>query len=624
MFRSSNKNRSAAQTHMNRAERSGPAATYLSIFAVTVFSSAAICCSCLLLGLGMMDISFFYNYFEHPVLFLLNWLPVLIIQTAFLCVFNRQWVSFLCTSVIFIAASVGDFFKLKFRNEPFLFSDLSSVGTALRVANHYDMTPNLRLILAVLLIILGSLFLGFFIHQRMNLRARGILLFLIALSLYPLWRNVYSNEELYNSGLTGSSQVIPGWTQQQQVSKGFIYQFIYSIKDTYSGESYNEAEAAVLLESEDTGDSRIPDNKRVNILAFQLEAFCDLTELGISGIRDDVYEGFHQLQKEGISGQQITSVFAGGTVFTERCFLSGNYKMPEYRKPALTYVWFLRNQGYMTTGSHPNHQAFYNRGNVMSYMGFQEYWFTENRYQTQLADLTNPWLCDHILIPEATQDFISKCRDGNSVFSFNVTIQGHSPYSSDQYEYDQQYWNGDSYSAETQYILNNYLGSVKETSDLLLQVSNELRSLDVPTVLMFYGDHKPWLGDGNSVYKELGIDLNVHDAETLLNRFSTPYVIWANPAAQTMLETEFSGSGPLISSGYLMNVLFQALGWEGNSVMRFTDRVLTSLPVINTDGFYYEDGQFTSQLSENGSLLLQQYDNLMYYISTHPELVPSA
>ena len=41
----------------------------------------------------------------------------------------------------------------------------------------------------------------------------------------------------------------------------------------------------------------------------------------------------------------------------------------------------------------------------------------------------------------------------------------------------------------------------------------KVNDLDEPCVVVAFGDHKPWLGEENSVYEMLGIDLDVSDLE---------------------------------------------------------------------------------------------------------------
>ena len=81
-------------------------------------------------------------------------------------------------------------------------------------------------------------------------------------------------------------------------------------------------------------------------------------------------------------------------------------------------------------------------------------------------------------------------------------------------------------------ILANYLGSVMDTQEHLSELVDALRESDEPVVLIVFGDHKPWLGNGNSVYEALGVNLDTSTEEGFYNYWSTRYLIWANDAAK--------------------------------------------------------------------------------------------
>ena len=133
-------------------------------------------------------------------------------------------------------------------------------------------------------------------------------------------------------------------------------------------------------------------------------------------------------------------------------------------------------------------------------------------------------------------------------------------------------------------------------------------------MLVFYGDHNPWLGDGNAVYDALGMNLDVSTEEGFYNYYSTRYLIWANDAAKEALGSGFVGEGPAISPNYLMTLLFDLCGWEGPAYLQATREVMARVPVINTPtGLYVENGVLTDTLSREGQTLVDQYRKLQYY-----------
>ncbi len=582
-----------------------------------IVSSAGICILTLLLGIGMFDVQLFLDTFRRPLIFLLNWMPILLLQVFFYAILGRQWLAFLLNSLIFVTASVGDFFKLKFRSEPFVFSDVSMVRAAIEVSGTYDLTPNTRILLSVLMVLGGTVFLylsdKLLRKKHLGWSTRIICVLTVLFSSVCLWKTVYTNDSLYSSQKTSPVRAVLLWEQQRQAAKGFVYQFLYSIHDSAQREPAGYSSEAAVRALSSFSEYDVPESKKVNILVLQLEAFCDLTGLGITGIDPDAYRAFHQLQNESISGTLVVNVFAGGTVDTERCFLTGSYNLFEYRHNTPSTVSWFNDQGYITVGSHPNVSFFYNRENVNRYLGFSDYWYMNNHYAKLLPEGDNGWFSNPVLFSEFQKQFIELIESGEHVFSFNVTLQGHGPYDIDCDRFTTKLWHGESTESASR-CLNNYLNSVMETGELLWALVSELQDLDEPVVLVLYGDHKPGLGNGSSIYEELGINLNSDTEIGFLNRYSTPYLIWANNTTKQLIGNDFQGQGPTISSGYLMNLLFNQLGWAGSPFLQFTNSVMERIPVISSNDYYYENETFVKELSSEGQLLMDKYEFVQYYL----------
>lgn len=581
---------------------------YLWNYGLLAVSAAGICCLTLFLGIGMGSYELLRDYFRHPLIFLLNFLPVCMLELLLYCLVNRAWISFLGTCAVFVTASVGNYFKLKFRDDPFMFSDITAIHTALGVSANYNITLTKRIAACLLCVVIGTLLLFFFVRGRASGRARAAIAAVIALSVWPLWKLVYSDDYTYNVKTANFEHASRWEARDVFISKGFVYPFIYSISSAIDTppDGYDEAEAESVLSA--YSDSDIPEDKKVNILAIQLEAFSDLTTAGLEGI-EDVYVDYHALEAESYTGNLLTNVFAGGTIDTERCFLTGFAELKDYRSTTNSYVWYLREQGYTANGSHPCLRTFYNRYNVNGYLGFEDYLYTEEYYE-KYGYPTSP---DDDLFPEMLSLFKSDIASGKDVFSFNVSYQGHGPYSSEELIWGEELWSGD-VSEYSYYIINNYLGSVKNTIENLCALKDELEAMDEPVVLLVYGDHKPWLGDGSLCYTELGISLDRSTTEGFRNYYTTRYLIWANDAAKEICGSSFTGQGPDISPCYLMNELFSLLGWEGTAYMKFMNGVQTELPVINTFGFYLIDGEVRDSISGSRLETAQLVERVQYYM----------
>lgn len=571
-----------------------------------IMSAAGICTLTLMLGVGNVGKPLFFDYLGHPLVFFLNFLPIFLFELLIYCLANRSWIAFLVSSLVFVTAGVGNYFKLMFRDDPFMFSDISAIHTALGVSSNYNITLTKRIVICLACVIIGTLLLFFLVRGSIGGRARAITALAVILSIWPLWKTVYTSSDIYDVR-TENFEHANRWTANDvYCSKGFVYPFIYSIRTTMDlpPDGYDETEAEAALAA--YSDSDIPKDKRVNIVAIQLEAFSDFTLLGLEGI-EDIYAPYHELERESYAGDLVTNIFGGGTIDTERCFLTGYTQLKDYRQNTNSYVWYLREQGYTANGSHPCLRGFYNRYNVNRYLGFEDYLFTEQYYEKY----SYPFALDNNLFPEILAHFKSDVASGKDVFSFNVTYQGHGPYYSEGLAYDEPFWNGD-VSDYSYYVVNNYLGSVKDTIERLCELKDELEAMQEPVVLLVYGDHMPWLGDNNTAYTELGVNLDTSTLDGFLNYYSTRYLMWANSAAKAVAGNDFVGEGPMISPCYLMSELFAQLGWEGPAYMKFMNDIQKDLPVINTNGYYILDGKVANSLSgalldENSAVNAEQY-----------------
>ena len=217
-------------------------------------------------------------------------------------------------------------------------------------------------------------------------------------------------------------------------------------------------------------------------------------------------------------------------------------------------------------------------------------------------------------------DRLEQLEQDAPLFSFSVTYQGHGPYG------DRECWWGEPEDFFTnpglddasRYILSNYLGSVMDTQKHLTAMVDAFRASEEPIVLVVFGDHKPWLGNGNSVYQDLGIDLSQETEESFYSYWSTPYVIWANGAAKAVLGRDIAGKGPDISPCFLMNVLFEQLGWTGDAYMQAVDQCRTELPVIHSSGACLTaDGTLARDLTEDQRALVRRFESLGYYRVRH-------
>lgn len=592
--------------------------TWFNIWNVAslLVSSAGITVLSLLLGLGMFELRLFFDYFTNPLFFLLNWIPVLLLQAFLYGLTRRHWIAFLITGVIVLGASAGSFYKLRFREEPLLFSDFFILGAALDVAGEFDLTPNTRLILTAVALPCGTLILFFFAKGRPALRTRLLLCLGSAVAAGLLWVTIYSDDDFYTNVAVNTNHIRAKlWNEQIFVSKGSVYPFLHSI--TYAIESppegYSEEETAEMLAA--YPESEIPDDRRVHLLVFQLESFCDYTQFGIQGLQPGFYDYYHELEAESYTGDLIVDIIGGGTINTERCFLTGTTRLFTYSAPADSYVRLLREHGYTALSNHTHYGSFYSRTGVNAYLGFESFRCSNNYYEKLIEGIPDHWMTDAVLFPCVLDEFHEHAAQGETVFSFTVTTQGHGGYLAVPYEGPEVFWSAEGCSEDALTEVNTYFSKIADTQVQLAAMIDSLRYDPEPVAVLIYGDHQPRLSRCDEFYALAGLDFSAEKTDSMVDSYTTRYLIWVNEAARELLGSDLVGEGPTVSPTFLMDVVFEQLGWRGNAFMQLEREARSQISVINDNGFYLTSSSgVTSTLTDEEAALLRKLEYAQFYV----------
>ena len=539
-----------------------------------------------------------------PALFLLNLLPALLALLVLWLAFGQAWLAELVVGTLLFLITGGNYFKLQFRDTPMEWADLHHIREGFGMSAQYKVTftPVMWLWIAAIVVLAVVLFL-------LGRGVPGALVRLLALTgtgvaLLACFYNIYPSTELYADMSEGHG----GNKTEAYASCGVLYPFLHSAGE-YMGTSYAYSEGDAKRTIQQYQDAEIPPEKRVNLIGIQMEAFADFSRFGVEGMAPGIYDAFHELREKSYTGTLITDIFAGGTTETEWAVLTGGNRHDDFKRKTDSVAWYLKNQGYLCNGSHPCRDWFYDRKNVNPNLGFEDYLYTDN-YFYQFIQPGADVAFDDIFFPDLMERLDPQLAAEQSLFSFNVTYQGHGPY-----ETEFCYWGSDfcsgPYSEECLNALNNYFWIVKNSGENLSAFVDWLAQRPEPVVLFLYSDHMPWMGDAACFYKELGINLDVTTEEGFRNYFSTWYIFWANDAAKDMLGWDFTGEGPDLSPCFLLDHLFQKMGWTGSDYMQAQRPVADAVPVLHTSGWSQEaGGQLTPEVSARVRSLEIQFQNL--------------
>lgn len=580
---------------------------------ILIFMSILCGSAMLWLAVGQYSSLVYFGYIKNTIIYFLNVLPVILFILLIYTFVGKCWLAYLTGSIVWYIVCLCNYYKLIFRDDYLIFEDVLLLREATNMTGRYSLFIDKKIIIAGSIVFAGTVLLYLISEKNKSYPKRRIIIFLVvcvvSICLYPIYKDstIYSRCNNFDN-LTRNSST------QVYVSHGFIYPFIYSMfhgKET-PPEGYNKEQTMNILE--EFTDSVIPQDKQVNIIAVMREAYADFSQYNIDGLDCSGYDLYHELQKESFGGELYVNIFGGGTVNTERAFLTGNYVLRNFRGNTNSYVWYLKQQGYTVEGIHPYFQWFYNRRNVNQYLGFEHYRYFEDDFEYMMDDYYSPEDID--FYSEIYNDYKNK-DVGKPYFSFNVNIQSHGPYQTTRLVgggWDlKEYLLGEQYSIECKYAMNNYMNVIMDSDRQLLAFIEKLKAEEEPIVFVLFSDHLPWMGDGNAYYAEMGLDFSQNSDEIHRLQYTTEYLIWANDAAKQILGKDFVGRGPTISPCYLMNMTFSQCSWDGPAYMQAMSEIMEIMPVVSTNSDYIIDGNYCHEVPEEQMDIYNRFLYLQYY-----------
>lgn len=596
-------------THSKRKEA---AVNIIKITAALFILSLFLCVIMMVLTVMPSDFNLIkILVFDIRILFLNMW-PILAVMALLYFVSNRMWVSFSFTSLVFFAVAEINRFKMYFRDDPFVFKDILLFSEAKEMINSYALFLDKATLCALLLIIALAVLCFFFSKNKVGnvwVRIGGAILFCI---LLPLSCNsfYFNNRGIYNS-LWHEEFGNPYKESNKYMSRGVVYSFLNSVPLAYSipPEGYDEEAAKEILSS--YKDADMPEDKKVNIISIMLEGYNDFSKFeGVETGSVDPYKNMHLMQRDGFSGKLYTNVFAGDTIKTERSFLTG-YGGSDFSRNIDTHISYFKSQGYYTEAMHPSYGWFYNRRNINEFMGFDSFLCYENKYgeipDSKLREekyygmISDADFFDYIMA-----DYEKALKEHKNYFNFSVTYQNHGPYSNEDIADTQYAVKKEHYTDKEYNIFNNYLTGIFRTDRAIGTLREFADKREEPLVLILFGDHNPLLGEGNSVYEMLGINLDFTEVDGAANYYQTPYVIYANDAAKKALERDFKGTGETISPMFLMNEFFEYCGLEGSAYLNYLSDVKKEYSVINSVYLKSGDEYILRKNAEDDDTLLKR------------------
>ena len=184
----------------------------------------------------------------------------------------------------------------------------------------------------------------------------------------------------------------------------------------------------------------------------------------------------------------------------------------------------FKDEGYLTTAIHPFKKSMYRRPAVYQHFGLDKFIAMEDMSSYEFAG-------SYISDKSFTQEIINQFESTNQPqFIFALSMQNHMPYEANSFP-NQEVTYESPLKEKDQSTLQTYVSGINLSDQSYQFLKNYLKKSEKPTIILFYGDHLPFLNNDFSVYKNLGFvpnnqfDWSQNDYQ---NMYTTPIAVWSN------------------------------------------------------------------------------------------------
>ena len=329
----------------------------------------------------------------------------------------------------------------------------------------------------------------------------------------------------------------------------------------FKPDDYNEEKIDKALMDVDENENKILGTP--NIIVVFSESFWDIDQLDEIEFNTKVTPNFNKLKKEGLFFNMITPSYGGISANVEYEFLTGsnteyfNHSFIPYMQLYRNNTYFnkpsiireLKNNGYRTKIVTCASPKLFNCGNFYKYLQIDD---VEYITDVDQKDVKGLYVSDKFVTDKIIEEFKNKKNDEN-LFYMTMTMQAHMPYPKNKYNNYDVWVTKSNYSTEINNTLTSYAQGVYDADKELGRLYEYIKTLDEPTIIVFFGDHLPYLYEKNKNVIDVLNYFNTPD-KTMNNyrKYNTQSIIIANFEIEDNKDNTMY-LGPDLLSSYILN-----------------------------------------------------------------------
>lgn len=387
----------------------------------------------------------------------------------------------------------------------------------------------------------------------------------------------------------------------------------------FEPDSYEpEKLAKVLKEYEESEPEGVWEKS--NIIVTFSESFFDVSLLEEDvKFNKPVTENYNRLKDEGIFVDMITPTYGGVSCNVEFEFLTGYslnyfgkgytpfmslYNRDKYKdRPSLLKE--LKNNGYFTKVVFG--KDFFKSEKVYERLGVEEYEEKDDKEHYR-----GYYTSDEYLIDEAIEALENKSQD-EKLFYMNCTIESHMPFVEkkyDNYDFDVE---SSTLNKEQTKVIKSYAQSCYNADQELGRLYDYIQTFDEPTIIVFFGDHLPYLSDPDTSDDLLASLKYFNTGDSKLDayrKYNTGALILANFDLGNDMSLRF------MSPDMLLTTIVNKMGLDLNSYYKWLYDTKGSLPSSNYLVSQMQNGdiEWTKSLNDEANDVNNLRELMQYYV----------
>ena len=575
-----------------------------------------------------VTINIFYKLEIKPIIFTIAILYLINIMLTLITGSSKR--SVIIQSVILWIALFINALRFVYTAEPFTIADFAYIsniasitgiakGSLLNTIAFFIpefLTFGIIMVVYILLINKFNFSFNIELKKRILLSLIPIVILIILFNPPKFLRNFILTNIYYSDNVHVNTLNIEYYIEDSML--GGMYR-IYLEDRIYEPDNYNKEEVEKMI-STDVSDENQDNWEEANIIVTFSESFFDVSLLEDDITFDkEVTPNFNSLKDEGIFINMISPTYGGVSSNVEFQFLTG-HTLDYFSKSYIPFMSFyktvdsknrlsllkeLDNNGYYT-------KVVFGKDYYLSKKVYENLGVDKYEEKNVKEEYKGYYTSDEYLMDETIKAFNEK-EAGEKIFYMNCTIQSHQTYELDKYdEYDisiESSTLSDSYNE----LILSYSQGAYDADVQLGRMYEYIQTLDEPTILIFFGDHLPYLYNTETNDDTLNHLSYFNTGDELLDtyrKYNTQCLILANFDLGDVENWDYMSSDMILTS------VVNKMGLELSDYYKWLYSIKDVLPSSNylvsqdTEGNLY----WTSELSENMQNILDKRELAQYYI----------